>query len=90
MASSLRINEQRVLQPRRRRQRAIDTPRVAYIRELRSEDVGFIYRDAPLLMPGLRVFALVAGDGTPLTISESFDAAQADAASYSLATVILH
>jgi hypothetical protein len=63
---------------------------VAYIKAIRSEDVGFLYADAPLLTPGHMVFVLHAADGTPIMIADSPEAAIADAASYRLEPMTLH
>jgi hypothetical protein len=64
--------------------------KVAYIRAIRSEDVPFIYPQAPELEPGLALFALHAADGTPMMITDSRDAAVAGAACHDLDTVSVH
>jgi hypothetical protein len=64
--------------------------KVAYIRAIRSEDVPFIYPQAPQLEPGLALFALHAADGTPMMITDSRDAAVAGAACHDLDTVSVH
>jgi len=63
---------------------------VAYIKAVRSEQVGFLYAEAPLLSAGGIVFVLYAADGTPIDIADTFEAAAADAASYKLEPVTLH
>jgi hypothetical protein len=64
--------------------------KVAYIKAIRSEDVPFIYPDAPELEPGLALFALNAADGTALMITDSRDAAVAMAACHQLEPVSVH
>jgi hypothetical protein len=59
----------------------LGTNRVAYIKAIRSEKVGFLSAEAPLLAPGYQVFVLHAADGAPLLVAESREAALADAAS---------
>ena len=38
--------------------------RLAYITEIRSEEVAFLYAEAPVLAPGHQVFVLHAADGS--------------------------
>jgi hypothetical protein len=64
--------------------------KVAYIRPIRSEDVPFIYPDAPNLEPGLALFALSAADGTAIMITDSRDAAVALATHHDLDTLSVH
>ena len=64
--------------------------RVAYVRAVRSEDVGFIHAEAPLLAPGHVVFVLHAADGSPLAIAESLETVVADAAEHQLDAVSVH
>jgi hypothetical protein len=68
----------------------LGTESVAYVRAIRSEDVGFMYAEAPLLAPGHVVFVLHAADGRPLAIAESLETALADAGAYQLETVSVH
>ena len=49
--------------------------RLAYVRMVRSEDVGFFCPDAPLLAPGRCVFVLSRGDGTPILVTDTREAA---------------
>lgn len=64
--------------------------KVAYIKAIRSEDVPFIYPQAPELEPGLALFALHAADGTAIMITDNRDAAIAGAACHHLDTVSVH
>jgi hypothetical protein len=69
---------------------ALGAERLAYVRAVRSEDVGFLYAEAPLLQPGHIVFVLHAADGRPLVIGGSVEAVVADAAGQELETVSVH
>jgi hypothetical protein len=64
--------------------------RLAYIKAMRSEEVGFLSPEAPLLAPGYRVFVLHAADGTPILLADSREAALAGAANHEIETVSLH
>ncbi|MGH6830063.1 MAG: DUF1150 family protein [Methylocella sp.] len=64
--------------------------RVAYLKPLRSEDVSRLFPAAPAIQPGLQLFALVAADGTPIIVTDSRDAAVANAMSQDLEMVSLH
>ena len=61
--------------------------KMAYIRPIRSEDVPFVYPDAPDLERGLALFALSAADGTAIMITDSREAAVALAEQPQLDTV---
>lgn len=64
--------------------------RVAYLRAIRSEDLSRFFPAAPPIAPGLQLFALLAADGTPILITDSRDAAVADAMRQELEMVSLH
>jgi hypothetical protein len=64
--------------------------RLAYIKEIRSEEVAFRYAEAPVLAPGHQVFVLHAADGSPILLAESREAAIADAENNQLETVSVH
>lgn len=63
---------------------------LAYLREIRSEDVSRLFPQAPPVKPGLQLFALLAADGTPLVVTDTRDAALANAYANELVTVSLH
>ena len=63
---------------------------VAYVRQMRSEEAEFLYPQAPALLPGVTVFVLHAADGTPLSITDSFEDATRDADGHALETVSVH
>jgi hypothetical protein len=64
--------------------------RIAYIKEVRSEDVSVLYPEAPPLVPGQRVFALHAADGTPIVLAESRASAMQEASEFQLEMVNVH
>jgi hypothetical protein len=64
--------------------------RVAYLKPIRSEDVSRLFPAAPAIQPGLQLFALLAADGTPIIVTDSRDAAVANAMSQELEMVSLH
>ncbi|MGD9922776.1 MAG: DUF1150 family protein [Pseudorhodoplanes sp.] len=63
---------------------------LAYVRVARSEDVGFFCPEAPLLAPGRDVFVLYAADGTPILVTDSREAAVANAEREELEAVSVH
>jgi hypothetical protein len=64
--------------------------KIAYIKSIRSEDVGALFPQAPQLAPGLKLFALHAADGTPIMVTDSREAALANAWDNQLETVSVH
>jgi hypothetical protein len=63
---------------------------VAYVKPLNSEDVARLFPQAPALRPGVRLFALLGADGSPIMLTDSHDAAVANAWEHELETVSLH
>ena len=63
---------------------------IAYIKTIRSEDVPALFPQAPEIAPGLQLFALHAADGTPIMITDSREAAVANAWSNELQTLSVH
>jgi hypothetical protein len=64
--------------------------KIAYVKAIRSEDVHTLYPQAPEMQPGLRLFALHAADGTPILVTDSREAAIANAMTHDLETVSVH
>jgi len=64
--------------------------RIAYVKSIRSEDVPALFPQAPEIAPGLQLFALHAADGTPIMLTDSREAALANARSHELETVSVH
>jgi hypothetical protein len=63
---------------------------IAYVKPIRSEDVPALFPQVPEIQPGLKLFALHAADGTPIMITDSREAAVANAWSHELETVSVH
>ncbi|RAI45813.1 DUF1150 family protein [Rhodoplanes roseus] len=64
--------------------------RIAYVKAIRSEDLPGLFPQAPQVAPGVRLFALHAADGTPIMITDSREAAVANAWSHELEAVSVH
>ena len=63
---------------------------IAYVKTIRSEDVHTLVPQVPEIQPGLKLFALHAADGTPIMLTDSREAAVANAWSQELETVSVH
>jgi hypothetical protein len=63
---------------------------IAYVKTIRSEDVHALFPQVPEIEPGLELFALHAADGTPIMLTDSREAAIANALSQQLETVSVH
>ena len=63
---------------------------IAYVKPIRSEDVRDLFPQAPELEPGVRLFVLHAADGTPIMLTDSREAALANARTHELEPVSVH
>jgi hypothetical protein len=63
---------------------------IAYVKPIRSEDVPNLFPQAPRLSPGLKLFALHAANGAPIMLTDSLEAAIANAWSHELQAVSVH
>ena len=63
---------------------------LAYVKTISSEEVARLFPQAPALRPGVKLFALLAADGSPIMLTDSKDAAIANAWEHELQTVSLH
>ena len=64
--------------------------RIAYVKAIRSEDVAKMFPQAPQIAPGTKLFSLHAADGTPIMLTDSREAAIANAWSNELEAVSVH
>ncbi len=64
--------------------------RIAYVTPIRSEDVPTLFPQAPEIAPGMDLFVLHSADGTPIMLTDSREAAVANAWSNELETVSVH
>jgi hypothetical protein len=60
------------------------------VKTIRSEDVARLFPQAPAIRPGINLFALLAADGSPIMLTDSKDAAIANAWEHELQPVSLH
>jgi hypothetical protein len=63
---------------------------IAYVKQIRSEDVAKQFPQAPQMAPGIMLFALHAADGTPIMLTDTREAAIANAWSQELEAVSVH
>ena len=63
---------------------------IAYIKPITSEQVAALFPQAPKIEPGTQLFALHAADGTPIMLTDTREAAVANAWSNELETVSVH
>ena len=63
---------------------------IAYIKPIQSEDAARLFPQIGTIQPGLRLFALLGADGSPIMLTDSRDAAMANAWQNELRTVSLH
>jgi hypothetical protein len=64
--------------------------KLAYVRQIRSEDLSGMFPDAPPVVPGLKLWALSHANGRPILISDSREAAIANAVENDLTMVSVH
>lgn len=64
--------------------------KVAYVRQLRSEEIPELLPDAASLAPGVKLWALIHANGAPILIADSREAAIAGAAENQLITLSVH
>jgi hypothetical protein len=64
--------------------------RIAYVKTILSEDVRKLFPQAPQIAPGVTLFSLHAADGTPIMLTDTREAAIANAWSQELETVSVH
>jgi hypothetical protein len=64
--------------------------RIAYVKQIQSEDVRTMFPQAPSIEPGIKLFALCAANGTPIMLTDTREAALANAWSQELEAVSVH
>ena len=69
---------------------ALAAGHIAYVRPIMSEDAVRLYPQVGEIRPGIKLFALNAADGTPIMISDSHEAAMANAWENQLTPVAVH
>jgi len=63
---------------------------IAYIRPVMSEEASRLFPQVPELSPGLKLWALLNADGSPILLTDSHAAALAGASQHDLVTVSVH
>jgi hypothetical protein len=63
---------------------------IAYVKTIRSEEVRALFPQVPDIEPGLELFALHGADGTPIMLTDTREAAVANAWSQELEMVSVH
>ncbi len=69
---------------------ALGEGEVAYVKAMQSDEVHRLFPQAPAIAPGLQLFALLSASGSPILLTDSRDAALANAWAHDLETVALH
>lgn len=69
---------------------ALGEGQVAYVRTLSAEEAVNLFPQAPRLQPGSYLFALFSANGTPILLTDSREAALANAWQHDLVTLSLH
>lgn len=64
--------------------------RLAYVKPMSSDEITALFPQAPQLQPGLQLFALLGADGMPIILTNSREAAIANAISNELEPVSIH
>ena len=64
--------------------------RLAYVKAIRSEVVPHLFPQVPKIAPGMKLFALLSADGTPIMLTDTREAALANAWSQELEAVSVH
>jgi hypothetical protein len=64
--------------------------RITYVKALSSDEATHLFPQVPPLAPGLRLWALLGADGTPILLTDSREAAEAGAMQNDLVTVAVH
>lgn len=69
---------------------ALGEGEMAYVKPVLSDDIARLFPQAPEIQPGLQLFALLSASGEPIVLTDTRDAAVANAWAHDLETVSLH
>ncbi|KAB2868546.1 MAG: DUF1150 domain-containing protein [Bauldia sp.] len=64
--------------------------KIAYIRTLESDEAKNLFPGLPPVEPGIKLWALLAADGTPIMLADSREAVVMNAHENDLETVSIH
>lgn len=84
----MRADEQKTMSPEILA--GLGAGRITYVRAMSSDQVSNLFPQAPPLTPGLKLWALLGADGTPILLTDSREAAEAGALQNDLVTVAVH
>lgn len=63
---------------------------IAYVKPIESQEAALLFPQIGTIKPGLKLFALVNADGSPIVLTDSRDVAIANAWEHELQMVSLH
>ena len=69
---------------------ALGEGHLAYVKAMSSDEVKRLFPQAPELAPGLDLFALLSASGAPILLTQTRDAAVANAWAHDLTAVSVH
>ncbi|QEL23211.1 DUF1150 domain-containing protein [Bosea sp. F3-2] len=69
---------------------ALGTGEVAYVKSMTSDELMRIFPQAPKIESGLQLFTLLSADGAPILVTDSREAATANAWEHDLKMVSVH
>jgi len=69
---------------------ALGEGQMAYVKPMSSDDIARLFPQAPQIQPGLELFALLSASGAPILLTDTRDAAVANAWAHDLQTMSLH
>ena len=69
---------------------ALGEGQMAYVKPILSDEITRLFPQAPEIQPGLKLFALLSASGEPIVLTDTRDAAVANAWAHVLETVSLH
>jgi hypothetical protein len=64
--------------------------KIAYVRPMMSDEAKDLFPGLPPVTPGLKLWALLAADGTPIMLSDSREAVELNAHEHDLEMVSIH
>jgi len=69
---------------------ALGANRIAYVKAVRTQDIGHLYPGAPVPTFSECIFVLHSADGTPMVLADTRESAVATATSQNLEAVSVH
>ena len=64
--------------------------KIAYVRPMMSDEAKDLFPGLPPVTPGLKLWALLTADGTPIMLSDSREAVEMNAHEHDLEMVSIH